>query len=432
MIQRRAVVLGGYGLIGSACMRALAREGFAVTGIGRSEHAALACDRTADWVIRDITALTPADWLELLEGADVVVNAAGALQDGGQDDLWAIHVRAVSAMVTAARAQKVRIVQISAAGVSEPAASKFFQSKARGDALVMLAPDWVILRPVLVLAPEAYGGTALLRAFAGLPCALPRVLPEAQVQTVHIDDLAQAVTWCARGLIPSRTIADLTEPKAHDFADLVADIRRWQGFPPPRFTPALPGWMLNLTGRVADQLGYLGWRSPLRTTALKALEQGIHGDPTEWDDAGGPRCRSLAESLAALPATRQERLFARVYLGLPLAIATLSLFWLLSGLIALVDLSGAMSVLTSRALPAWLSGIVVVGGAFADIALGLAILVRRWTRRAALGMAALSLVYLAGGLIFAPDLWGDPLGPMVKVLPGITLALLVWLTMDER
>lgn len=47
------------------------------------------------------------------------------------------------------------------------------------------------------------------------------------------------------------------------------------------------------------------------------------------------------------------------------------------------------------------------------------------------GMAALSLVCLAGGLIFAPDLWGDPPGPLVKILPGIALALMVWLTMDE-
>lgn len=432
MSRRRAVVLGGYGLIGSACMRALAGAGFAVTGIGRSHRAAMACDRDADWIIRDITAVTVFEWRELLEGVDVVVNAAGALQDGAGDHLDAIHVDAVTALVSAADALDLRIVQISAAGVSDHASTDFFRSKARGDARVATARDWVILRPVLVLSPEAYGGTALLRAVAALPCIQPRVLPGARVQTVHVDDLADAVVHAARGFIPSGTIADLTEPQGQSFPDLVASIRRWQGFARPRFTPDLPGALLAAAGRVADGLGHLGWRSPLRTTALRALADGIHGDPDPWQNAGGRPCRSLDATLASLPATRQERLYARLYLALPLAIATLSLFWLLSGIVALIDLRGAIRVLSDRAVPSWLAGLVAAGGAVADIALGLAILCKPWTRTAALGMAALSVLYLAGGLVFAPDLWADPLGPMVKVLPGIMLALLVWLTTDER
>ena len=36
-----------------------------------------------------------------------------------------------------------------------------------------------------------------------------------------------------------------------------------------------------------------------------------------------------------------------------------------------------------------------------------------------------SLAYLIGSLIVAPDLWADPLSPMFKVLPGMTLAAMV-------
>ncbi|MEM8850183.1 MAG: DoxX-like family protein, partial [Pseudomonadota bacterium] len=57
---------------------------------------------------------------------------------------------------------------------------------------------------------------------------------------------------------------------------------------------------------------------------------------------------------------------------------------------------------------------------------------RLWARRAALGMVALSGAYLLGSLIFAPDLWADPLGPMVKVIPALVLAALVWLLLEER
>lgn len=431
--MRKAVVLGGYGLIGSACMRALAGAGFAVTGIGRSRRAALAAEPEGDWVIRDIPGITPAEWRTLLEGADVVVNASGTLQDGARDDLEAIHVTALSRLLEGAEGLPLRIVQISAAGAGAQASTGFFRSKARGDAVLMArARDWVILRPVLVIAPEAYGGTALLRGVAGLPLVLPRVLPGAMVQTVHVGDLTAAVVAAARGDLPSGLIADLTEPQAHGFGELVESIRRWQGFPPPRFRPVLPGVLLRLAGKGADLLGRLGWRSPLRSTALRALAEGIQGDPSAWLAAGGRPCRPLSATLAGLPATRQERLFARLYAALPLAIATLALFWCASGVITLANPPRAMAVLEGRGAASWIAGPAVAGGALADVLLGLGILWRPWARRAALGMIGLSAAYLLGSLAAAPDLWLDPLGPMVKVIPAMMLAAIVALTLEER
>jgi hypothetical protein len=47
-------------------------------------------------------------------------------------------------------------------------------------------------------------------------------------------------------------------------------------------------------------------------------------------------------------------------------------------------------------------------------------------------MMALSTAYLLGSLVVAPDLWADPLGPMLKVFPGLALAAMVWLLMEER
>ncbi len=67
-----------------------------------------------------------------------------------------------------------------------------------------------------------------------------------------------------------------------------------------------------------------------------------------------------------------------------------------------------------------------------DIALGLALLFRPWSRSAALLMAAASLVYLILGTILAPGLWGDPLGPWLKILPMMVLCLFVAATDDRR
>lgn len=110
----------------------------------------------------------------------------------------------------------------------------------------------------------------------------------------------------------------------------------------------------------------------------------------------------------------------------------LSLFWLISGLVALGRPAAAASALGGSSLPAWAVGTTVIGGAATDIALGLAILWRPWCRRAALGMIVLSCAYLAGGTLFAPGLWLDPLGPLIKVLPAIVLAAIVWLGVDDR
>lgn len=115
-----------------------------------------------------------------------------------------------------------------------------------------------------------------------------------------------------------------------------------------------------------------------------------------------------------------------------MAIAVLALFWLLSGAITLLDPAQAMQVLTDRMAPAWMIAPSVIGGAVADVFLGLAILYRPWAKNAALGMIALSASYLIGSVYLAPDLWSDPLGPMIKVFPGMALAAIVWLMMEDR
>ena len=67
---------------------------------------------------------------------------------------------------------------------------------------------------------------------------------------------------------------------------------------------------------------------------------------------------------------------------------------------------------------------------------GRAKLVFRFHRRSAqvalLGMVAVSAAYLLGGTLLRPDLWADPLGPFVKILPGAVLALAALAILDER
>ena len=433
----KAVVLGAYGLIGSACLRALREAGFITTGVGRSETAARRVDpagvRAGDWVFLDLATASAARWREVFAGADVVVNAAGALQDGARDDLRAIHETAVGEMLKALEGAPTRFIQISAAGVSEFAPTEFLRSKARGDRLIMASgATWIVLRPTLVLGAQAYGGTALLRAAAAVPLVHAQVLPEARIQTLWVEDLAQAAVQAARGEIPSGTLAELTEPDSRSLAETTRILRRWLGLPDWRREIPLPRPLLGLLSRGADLLGWLGWRSPLRRNALLSLEAGVTGSPEAWEKAGGAPCRSLEATLARMPATLQELWFARLYGLFPVIIGVLAGFWILSGLIGLWRFEAAREVLTAQGIGEAWANLAVGAGSFVDLALGLAILRRPWARAACFGMIAVSLGYLLGATLFAPGLWADPLGPLVKVVPSMVLALVAAALLEER
>ncbi len=65
--------------------------------------------------------------------------------------------------------------------------------------------------------------------------------------------------------MPAGTVADLTELDAHSFPDLLAKVRRWQGWAPAVFHPAIPALLVSALGRGADSLVVAPelWADPL-------------------------------------------------------------------------------------------------------------------------------------------------------------------------
>lgn len=428
----RVLILGAYGLIGAALARDLRQAGHDVTGLGRSEAAARKVLPELDWRFADLRDLTEAAaWEPLLEGQDFVINAAGALQDGPEDALELVHHEAIAALAKACASLGVKLVQISAVGAEAGARTHFMRSKARGDAAVLGsgAEAWV-LKPGLVLARTAYGGTALLRMLAAVPLVQPMTLGAARVQTVGTDDLVRAVLAVMGGDVPPRESYELVEEEAHKLRDVVAAVRGWLGFAPARAVLPLPLALLWPVRKLADGLGQLGWRGPLRSAAVATLAEGVTGDPAVWRAAGGPPMRSLTESLAAMPARSEDRLAARMALLMPLVVAGLALFWALSGLIGLARVSAAADVLAGW--PRWLALASVVGFAFVDLALAALLMIRKYAKRALWGMVAVSLFYLCAASVFTPALWADPLGPLVKVIPSVLLALVALPMLESR
>ena len=430
----RVLVLGGYGLIGREIVRRLVAEGHAVTGLGRSVAVARRRMPQVDWVEADMARMVrPRDWTSNLAGVEAVVNAAGALQDSPRDNLRAIHADAVAALVDAATATGVkRLVQVSAVGVDPQARTDFLRTKAMGDASVRgLAADWVILRPGLVIAPVPYGGTALLRALAAFPRVTPLVRADSPVQAIGVEDVAGAVADAVAGRIPSGAELDLVEPDLRSLAETVGQFRAWLGLPSAPVV-RLPDAIAGMTSFGADLLGLLGWRSPLRTTAMAVMAQGVTGDPAPARTLLGRDFAALPQVLAAMPAGVAELWFVRLWLLKPVILGGLGVFWAVSGLVGFAQAGHAAAILTDRGMPSAPAMIAVLAGSAGDLALGLGVMVRRFSRPALLGMIGVTAAYMAGSLVFAPDLWLDPLGPMVKAVPAAVLALVGLALLDER
>lgn len=430
----RVLVLGGYGLIGAAVMRALRRAGHKPIGLGRKTDDAKLRMPWAEWRSADIaTLVSAASWRPLLENVDAVVNASGALQDGARDSVANVQSRAIRALIDACATQSISaFVQISAANATADADTAFMRTKAEADDHLRRSDlGWVVLRPGLVIAPAAYGATALLRALAAFPLASPLSHADARVQTAHVDDVAATVIAAINGALPRRGDYDVVEPEARSLAEVVAEFRRWLGLRPAPILPA-PRWTARLSFLIGDALGWLGWRSPMRTTAMREIEAGVVGDASHLSAATGVSLRSLEQTLADIPSTVQERWFARVWFMKPLAIAMLSLFWIASGAVAFAKFPAAVAIAEANGFTPPLAIVSVLGGAVLDIALGLGILWRPWARISALAMAATAGFYLVLGSFMAPQLWLDPLGALVKIIPSIGLALMVAALQDER
>jgi uncharacterized protein YbjT (DUF2867 family) len=382
------------------------------------------------WRAVDIATLAAPDhWAPLLRGVDVVVNASGALQDGLRDNLSAVQDRAIRALIEGCeRAGVRRFVQISAPGASRDADDAFLRTKANADAALKASTlEWIVLRPGLVWGRSATGGTGLVRMLSSVPYVQPIMLAKARIQTVDIDDVVEAIVASAEGAVAAGVDADLVEPAPLALEEMVRRVRAWHGFPPASASVRIPAPVGALLARLGDAAGWLGWRSPLRSTSLRALQHGILGDPAPWRALTGRDLGAFGESLAKRAATKQDRLLARMYVLMPLIVLSLAAFWIGSGIMGFVQMRAAASHL------GFASGNAFVAlGATADIILGAALLWRPSARAACLGMIGLTGFYLAAATIYAPQLWADPLGPLLKTIPAAVLALVCLALLEER
>lgn len=430
------LILGASGFIGSHLAARFAREGWTVRAGARHPIEARRLAPAHDWVRAEFSELTsPQAWSGLLSGVDLVINCVGVLQASPGDSPTMAHIDGPRALVRACEQQgRTRLIHISAVGAEPTSDTVYGRSKAEAERLVRASGlNWMILRPSLVLARACYGGTTLLRGLAAFPGVIPVFGGDQTFRPIAMDDLTDAVVALTGPSVLSRQTLEIGGPDLVTQADLLKGLRSWLGLPPAPVW-SVPGWLAWPAIKAGDFVAALGWPSPFGTTSARQMASGAAGEgAAALTAATGVRPRSFIETLSSDPATTADRWQARLYFVRPASILILGLFWIGTGLITLgPGFEVARQHLVTAGFANDLAWQGTFWGGLFDIAMGLALWVRRWTRTISLGMAAATLGYLVGATLWAPQLWLDPLGPWLKVLPMMMLCLFVASTDDRR
>ncbi|HEV2153414.1 SDR family oxidoreductase [Bradyrhizobium sp.] len=439
MDQRTILVLGASGLIGRFVTDDLRARGFRVIGVARSLSPAQTM--SALDIEQPILSLDSAALTRLLgeHAADVVVNCLGVLQDGPGSDTNAVHrdfvARLLQAIADSGRA--IRLVHISIPGTAEADRTAFATTKREAERLIATSGiPHAILRPGFVVAPAAYGGSAMLRALAAFPLDLPEKEMATPFQPVAVEEISATIAWLAAresdDLSVKAVTWDLMQAEPITMAGVIKQFRLAFGTAAwPHL--AMPAFMLDLGARIGDLANTLGWVPPMRTTAIAELRRGVTGDPSAWIAATSISPKTLAQTIGRHPASIQDKWFARLFLIKALIFACLVAFWLVSGFIALfVSYRAAAGILTAHNFPPALVDPITIGTSLMDMSIGMLIAFRR---TAAIGLIAgiiASLGYMFGAAILTPDLWIEPLGALVKTGPAIVLMLVALLMLDNR
>jgi hypothetical protein len=251
-----------------------------------------------------------------------------------------------------------------------------------------------------------------------------------------VEDVSATIAWLASRELDDRAANgvtwDLMQKQPITLGEVIAAFRRPLGTGGSPRIP-LPAFLLDFAVMSADLVSWLGWKPPMRSTAIAELRRGVTGDPSAWMNATGLVPKTIAETLGQHPTTIQDKWFARLYLVKALIIAILVVFWCVSGFIALfVSYDAAAGILRTHAFPAAMVAPVTILTSLMDMTIGALIALRRTCAFGLIWGILASLGYMAGAAILTPDLWIEPLGALVKTGPAIVLMLVALLMLDNR
>ena len=422
------LITGASGFIGSHLTRALSLQ-----------HEVVACVRNPQRMtnrfvgIKTVTVdfsanLSVDDWLPLLEGVDVVINAVGILRETRRQTFELLHHQAPCSLFQACEQATVRkVIQISALGADETAFSQYHLSKkAADDDLQQRELDWVIIKPSLVYGPGGKSA-AFFKALSALPLIPVVDTGEQRVQPIHIDDLTDTICALLTSEAPVRLSIDAVGSSPISIKDMLLQYRHWFGIIPENILH-VPYPLALLAGKVG---GFLG-NSTLSGEAIQMLSRGNTGDVSILQQTLQISPRSLATALCEQPAEQADRWHARLFFLRPFLRISIGLLWLFTGMVSLglYPIEQSYALLSEVGVHGWLAPLALFGAALLDMALGVATLSRFRIQLVGKLQIILMLGYSILISMGLSEMWLHPFGPITKNVPLI-IATMIMLSLEK-
>jgi nucleoside-diphosphate-sugar epimerase len=183
---------GGTGFVGGHVLGRLLDAGHSVRAMARRPQT-----RQTDgleWIYAALD--TPGAFDRLLDGVDVVIHAAGAVNSPTRAGFKYVNVDGTRSILDAAIARAVaRFVHVSSLSAREPQLSNYGWSKAEAETIVVTSTtDWRIVRPPAIYGP---GDTDNLELFKFAQRGIVPLPAAGRMSLIHADDLARLIVAMA-------------------------------------------------------------------------------------------------------------------------------------------------------------------------------------------------------------------------------------------
>ncbi len=263
-VGRVVALTGGTGFIGPYLVRSLAAAGWWVRVLVRPgrQHALAAGIEVIGGDLDDEESLA-----RLLDGADALVHAAGAIKARSPADFLRVNRDGAGRLAKMAAACRYppRVVVVSSLAARAPHLSDYAFSKAAGEqAFHHHGPDdLAILRPAAVYGPGDRETASWLRAACGAVLPIPH-LPAARLCLIHAADLAAAVAALCPPGAPAGTF-ELSDHRSDGYGwRELAEIARAAAAGRGRIV-VVPPVLLHAAAGVSALVGRLSGRAVMLT-----------------------------------------------------------------------------------------------------------------------------------------------------------------------